>query len=131
VDGGRLGQVVADVHHHLVAAGGAYRGAEVGAVGAPGLGGLASQELAGALLEAQVEDLVAGAVQAWLQQRRDLELVGEAELADVAHVRLGPEPGRQPGQTQDPSQTQGQGANQQPPQQPASTTGRWAAGPGR
>jgi hypothetical protein len=97
VDGGRLWQVVAQVHHDLVAAGGAQGGAEVGAVGAPGDGGLAGQQLAGARLQAQVEELAAGAVGAGLQQRRDLELVGEAELADVAHVGLGPEPGRQPG----------------------------------
>jgi len=70
-----------------------------------GLGPLARQEVAGALLELQIEDLAAGAVQAWLQQRRDLQLVGEAELADVAHVGLGPEPGRQPGKPQDPNQT--------------------------
>jgi hypothetical protein len=105
VDGGRLGQVVADVHHDLVAAGGANRGAEVAAVGAPGLGPLAGHELAGACLQAQVEDLAAGAVDAGFQQRRDLQLVGEAELADVAHGSLGPEPGRQPGKPQDPNQT--------------------------
>jgi hypothetical protein len=105
VDGGRLGQVVGDLHDHLVAVGGANGRSEVAAVGAPALGGLAGQELAGALLEAQVEDLAAGAVLARFQQRWDLELVGEAELADVADVGLGPQPGRQPGQPQDPSQT--------------------------
>src|SRR5215211_194974 len=104
--------------------------AEVGAVGAPGLGRLAGPQLAGALLEAQVEDLAAGAVQARFQQRRDLELVAEAELADVAQVGLGPEPDRQPNQPQHPSQTESEGTNQQPQQQPASTTGRWAS-PGR
>jgi hypothetical protein len=55
-------------------------------------------------LQPQIEHLAAGAVQAWLQQRRDLELVGEAELADVAHGGLGPEPGRQAGKPEDPDQ---------------------------
>jgi hypothetical protein len=121
VDGGGLRQVVAYVHHDLVAAGGAQGGAEVGAVGAPGGGGPAGQQLAGALLQAEVEYLAAGAVGAGLQQRRDPQLVGEAEPAEVAHVGLGPEPGRQPGQPQHPSQTESEGTNQQAHQQPSAT----------
>jgi hypothetical protein len=110
VDGGGLWQVVAHMQHDLIAAGGAEGGAKVGAVGVPG-GGLAGQQLAGALLQAQVEHFAAGAVGAGLQQRRDLELVGEAELAEVADVGLGPEPGRQPGQPEYVGQPNGLGSS--------------------
>jgi hypothetical protein len=124
VDRGRLRQAVSDVDGDPVAAGGAQGGAQVGAVGTPRLGWLTGQQLAGAGLEAQVEQLTAGAVHAGLQQRRDLQLALEAELANVAHVGLGPEPGGQPGQPEHADQPTGKGPAQQAHQQPLATSHR-------
>jgi hypothetical protein len=83
VDGGRLRELVSDPHLDVVAAVGAQGGAEEGAVRAPALGGLSGDELGGSALQGQVEDLLPILV-ACFEERRDLQLVLEAKLPNVA-----------------------------------------------
>ncbi len=129
VDGGRLRQAVGDVDGHPVAAAGAQGRAEVGAVGAPRRGGPAGQQLTRSRLQPQVEDLAPAGVRARGEQRRDLQAVGEAELADGAGVGARVHRGRQADQAQHQEHDQRDHSGQQDQQQPAGTPGR--AGTGR
>ncbi len=128
VQGGGLRQGVGDVDPDLVAEAGAQRWPEVGAVDAPRLGGLARQELAAARLEPQVEHLGAGGVDVRLQQRRDLQLIGEIELAQVAGVRPGPDQADHAGQPEHAEQAEDQEDRQRPDEWAAPAAGRSGTG---